>query len=86
MALKKCKECGEEVSSEEKACPKCGAPVPILKPWLRIIGGIIVFLIVVSTFTEPDAITQLLKENLQVLSDIYKELTEIIGGSNKGKY
>lgn len=27
--LVKCKECGEEVSTEAKACPKCGAPVEI---------------------------------------------------------
>jgi len=27
MALKKCKECGNEVSSKAKTCPKCGAPV-----------------------------------------------------------
>lgn len=28
MALIKCKECGNEVSSEAKTCPKCGAKVP----------------------------------------------------------
>lgn len=27
MALKKCKECGNEVSTSAKACPKCGAKV-----------------------------------------------------------
>ena len=27
MALKKCKECGEKVSSKAKACPHCGAPL-----------------------------------------------------------
>ncbi len=27
MALKKCKECGKEVSSKAKTCPHCGAPV-----------------------------------------------------------
>ena len=26
MALKKCKECGEEISTKAKVCPKCGAP------------------------------------------------------------
>ena len=24
MAMKKCKECGEEISSSAKKCPKCG--------------------------------------------------------------
>jgi hypothetical protein len=27
MALKKCKECGNEVSTKAKKCPMCGAPV-----------------------------------------------------------
>ena len=27
MALKKCKECGGQVSNKAKACPACGAPV-----------------------------------------------------------
>ncbi len=26
MAIKKCKECGKEVSSQAKQCPHCGAP------------------------------------------------------------
>jgi hypothetical protein len=26
MALKKCKECGKEISTQAKACPSCGAP------------------------------------------------------------
>ena len=28
MALVKCKECGEQVSTSAKSCPKCGAKVP----------------------------------------------------------
>ena len=28
MALKKCKECGEQVSSDAKSCPNCGKPAP----------------------------------------------------------
>lgn len=40
MALIACKECGESVSSEAKACPKCGAPVPQAKNhgWAWLIG------------------------------------------------
>lgn len=26
MALKPCRECGQEVSTEATACPQCGAP------------------------------------------------------------
>lgn len=31
MALGKCRECGAEVSSEAKTCPKCGIKMPIRK-------------------------------------------------------
>ena len=35
MALTKCKECGQDVSTSAKACPKCGAPVGHkVSPWL----------------------------------------------------
>ena len=27
MALKKCKECGKDVSTKSKKCPHCGSPV-----------------------------------------------------------
>jgi RNA polymerase subunit RPABC4/transcription elongation factor Spt4 len=27
MALIKCKECGEQISNQAKACPKCGSPL-----------------------------------------------------------
>jgi len=46
MALVKCKECGEEISSKAKACPKCGAKAAkktSLFTWLVLI--IIVFVI-----------------------------------------
>jgi RNA polymerase subunit RPABC4/transcription elongation factor Spt4 len=45
MALVKCKECGEEVSTKAKICPKCGAKAPkktSIFTWL-----ILVFIIVV---------------------------------------
>lgn len=43
MAMKKCKECGEEISSSAKTCPKCGKR---LKPTgLRIFLGIILIII-----------------------------------------
>ncbi len=34
MALVACKECGNEVSTDAKACPKCGAKVPHTKWWI----------------------------------------------------
>ncbi|MBI5250602.1 MAG: zinc ribbon domain-containing protein [Desulfomonile tiedjei] len=33
MALKPCRECGNEVSSDAFSCPKCGAPRPALPTW-----------------------------------------------------
>ena len=40
MALKPCKECGAEVSTKAKACPKCGAKVPHTKWWLWVPLGL----------------------------------------------
>ena len=34
MAIVSCKDCGAEVSTSAKACPKCGAKVPKTKWWL----------------------------------------------------
>ena len=33
MALKPCRECGREVSTEAVACPQCGAPRPTELDW-----------------------------------------------------
>jgi len=46
MALVKCKECGEEVSTQAKTCPKCGAKAPkktSIFTWLVLI--FIVFIV-----------------------------------------
>jgi len=50
MSLKKCKECGTEISSAAKACPKCGAPSTATSLQgigcaLTIIGIVIILLI-----------------------------------------
>ncbi len=37
-----CKECGSEVSTNAKACPKCGAKVPKIKLWLWVPLGLVV--------------------------------------------
>lgn len=31
MAMKPCRECGEQVSTQAKACPHCGTPHPANK-------------------------------------------------------
>lgn len=51
MALKKCKECGKDVSDKAATCPNCGAPIP--KPWLKASGCLIILVgfFVVLTIT-----------------------------------
>lgn len=39
MALLKCRDCGNEVSTAANACPKCGAPMPTASP-KRIAKGV----------------------------------------------
>ena len=44
MALVKCKDCGAEVSTDAKACPKCGArmrPFPVFRAILVVILAIV---------------------------------------------
>lgn len=61
MGMKKCKECGEEISSDAKACPKCGKDSRNFfkkHPILCVIGIIVVLLIVSiagSDSTDNDA-------------------------------
>lgn len=38
MALKSCRECGKEVSTQAQACPNCGAPYPVEKTWKGYYG------------------------------------------------
>jgi len=51
MGMKKCKECGEEVSDKAKTCPKCGVDNPGKKIGIKeicggICGGIFVLAII----------------------------------------
>jgi len=52
MALIKCKECGNEVSSKAEACPKCGVRIAA-KPMGcgTVIGVIVLGIIIISTFS-----------------------------------
>lgn len=38
MAMTNCKECGTDISSTARACPKCGAVVPRPKVWPWLVG------------------------------------------------
>ena len=39
MALKKCRECGNDVSTEAAGCPRCGAVVKKKWTFLRLLGA-----------------------------------------------
>ena len=67
MALKKCKECGKEVSSKAANCPSCGVPIQRKRGCLSTIALIFVALFVVGiiasllnspsgTSTTPEAV------------------------------
>ena len=46
MALKKCKECGEKVSSKAKNCPNCGAPVKKRSMIKKFLGWFILIILI----------------------------------------
>lgn len=63
MALIKCKECGSEISSAAKACPKCGAPPP--KPTSRFtifFGGLFAIAVAMMVFKPGDTPLQPIKQ------------------------
>ncbi len=57
MAMLACKECKSPVSSEAKACPKCGAPPPKPTKTSTIVIGIIAFAIVGSCISEQNKLS-----------------------------
>jgi hypothetical protein len=50
MAIKKCKECGHDVSTQAKVCPHCGVKYPGKKHISGIVS-ILVILVAISFFT-----------------------------------
>ena len=48
MALKKCKECGNEVSTKAASCPKCGAVLKKKTGCLAYIGAAFLILIILG--------------------------------------
>lgn len=71
MALVKCKECGEEVSTKAKACPKCGAKAPkktSLFTWL------VVAFIVVAIFVANQTPTSTNSSNNSSTSEVTKKV------------
>lgn len=57
MALKACKECGKEISTEAKTCPNCGKKDPTGKPtspWTLGCLGLIVVVGAMSAIVGGD--------------------------------
>ncbi len=75
MALKHCKECGAEVSSSAKKCPKCGKNMthPVLRGVLLAIFIIGVIGAVVSPNDETNTQTSTSTTQQQATSAITKE-------------
>jgi hypothetical protein len=57
MALVKCKECDEQVSTSAKACPKCGAKPPKKTSTITWIVGIVVAFGIYGAIRAPSAKT-----------------------------
>lgn len=45
MAIKKCKECGKDISTKAKICPNCGAPVKKSHSFLKFLGILVLLFI-----------------------------------------
>ena len=50
MALIKCKECGNDVSTDAATCPRCGANMRKTRPVFKVLGYILCFLFVLVLF------------------------------------
>ena len=55
MALIKCKECGAEVSSEAKTCPKCGKGIAPRMGCGALLGVLLLGGIIISAFSSLDS-------------------------------
>ena len=51
MSLKKCDECGKEISTVAKTCPHCGAPSKSKKIETQITGGCALVVLAVILFS-----------------------------------
>lgn len=88
MAMKKCKECGEEISSSAKVCPKCGKKQKSLK---GIIIATVLILIIIgamaggdntnnssNTPTSASTSTQKEPENIEYITVTVDELNDAL--------
>lgn len=78
MAMKQCKECGADVSSSAKTCPRCGKKLK--HTGLRVLLGLIILIVGVgslATNTETTTTNSAGQEKFTLVSD--KKVTDSIG-------
>ena len=86
MAMKKCKECGAEISSSANQCPKCGK---VQKNFferhiaLSIISGIILLIIIVGIVGGGDSNNTSTETSRTTLLDENKITTEKVDNTNR---
>ena len=54
MALTKCKECGNEISTKTTSCPKCGIKIDRTRPVFKVLGALLLILFAVAIFSPSD--------------------------------
>ena len=92
MSMKKCKECGSEISSSAKVCPKCGKK--LRHTGIRVFAGIVVIFIGIccaisinqnnTTPTGSGIVQEQTKVTLEKFNKIetgmtYQQVVDIIG-------
>ena len=77
MALIKCAECNNDVSTQSKRCPKCGAKMPMSKN-KKIFWGVVIFIIFVTIGNIDDSRDKNNKNNSQSQENTTKETQERI--------
>lgn len=70
MALKKCRECGNEVSTSAKVCPNCGKKHPIKRSrtLLKLLLIPVALFVLTIFFGSPDQNTQNVKKHIGTIS------------------
>ena len=84
MALVKCEECGNEISSKADACPKCGVklkakPAGCIVSLFKLVGAIIGLMVAVSFLSnssEKKNPVQELESRCREVSDSYSVASE----------
>ena len=78
MALVKCKECGEDVSSKAKSCPKCGAKPAKQTSALTWIIFFIIFYFIYKAVTLPTDYSTSSVSNIEKIIETFLSIFDLI--------